>query len=401
MATELERDADVDAETRAADRDAQFSFDSALTETSPVNSGRHEPRAGEEEAEQLTQLHLSQQQQLYKEQLEQLKAFKAQLVEDVLTQLSPQPGNPQLGPARPIGHPVKPPEVSLSLGGAGSLLYPLSIPLPPHCSPPAVTTPVRQAVSPEEFINPLPLPLSSPSTPRLRLTPPPDISTLHTPNNPPAIQPQCIPIRQSLEEGSICSTPAPYLSPQLQGPNLSYSPTTATNPTVHTHPFQPVPLADTSRKLFQTPPTSHPIPPHLQPRGINVADVESEAGAVLIQKYAKQVEALNAQLAELRETVQADKFAGQIPSAYTYAGSPKAWRATSPSSSLPTTSRGHSPPAAPPPAPRLQADNERLRTKCADLEHKLQQSSLYVAQVFVIMTESRMLSFLCTEPDEL
>ena len=382
--TELEGEVSEERrETRTPDKDARFSVDSALSETDPASGGRNVARQ-QEETEQLQQLHLSQQQQLYKDQLDQLKTFKAQLVRDVLTQLSPCPGT-QLGAPRLSVRANGSPEASLSLGEAGRLLYPLSV-LPPHLSPPTVTTPVRAGVSSEEFIKPLPLPLYSAPIPSL--APSPVVSTLHTPNNAPTSQPQYTVSPPPLEEGSLFSTPVLQspLSSQPQYPpisRVSYSPNTTTNSTIRTRAFQPVPITDTSRNSFLTHPTSCPMPPHLRSQGVSFADTESEVKAVPIEKHTRHVEDLKSyyesQLAELTESLQADKFPGLIPSASTYSGSPLNRTATSPSS-VNTASRGHSPMVATASAATLVTDNERLKSKCADLESKLQQSNLYVPQ---------------------
>ena len=330
-----------------------------------------ETDARHQQAEQLQWQHVSEQRQLHQEQLEQLKAFKTQLVSDLLTQLSPRPkptGTPAAYNQRPppvIHH--GPPEFYLPLGSPGKPHSPQSAqhihPLP-HS---ATTTPTSIPTQLEASLSGS---VTFPGSQQLPDSP-------HYSNPSPSIKqsPQpSLPHKDEHEAHTVYSTPPPYTSHTL-------SPSTNTRQLHQNSP--PFNSAIPEQFSATQQPTLATVPAHSSrwAEVVESASMHSSVKAALIEKHTKHVEDLKSyyetQLAKLQESLIAAEKESSVRD--TLPPSPRSL----PPLCIDTKTGLERLPRSPTASQQrmdteLRANNERLRTECASLEYKLQQCTRYV-----------------------
>lgn len=387
------------------------------------------------QTEQLQQLHWPLQQQLNRDQLEQLKTFKTQLMNDVLTQLSPRSVSRESKTGTPGHKSPQNDQLSLSLEEAGHLLSP-HFPCPTHHStadqpPPVLSTPIKPPISSaaKKHVSPSPPhpPFSSTISSHTH-TLAPDITDLHMSNlssTPPQHSLNLHTLQVQLPEYlqvPPSSTLSPNLSlecPQIPPPPTSPDTATTTPPTITHTPLPPEALDSHSQQIsisetyslrcspnpaplqpaddYHSPPhavghytsptaspTTHPLPPTVQ-RTLNT---HSAARTTPTERHTRHVEDLTqyyeSKLEELqRELTRSSERNSSQPLPLNNA-KPQDHRHTgNPKSSIATPHEYAS--VRSPVLPvtkrlneRLQADNERLKAECTKLQIMLKQHDMYV-----------------------
>lgn len=390
--------------------------DSKLSRASESVEGDH-VEVGEEtdtQTEQLQHLHWSQQQQLNREQLNQLKAFKNQLMNDVLTQLSPRSGLQEdiVGTGQRYSC-FDTRQLSLSLEEAGHVLSPRFTRSIHHSAadqpPPGLFTPIRlpTSITAVNHVSPSsPHPHSSlttttPSRTHTPLSVTTDLCTSNLSSTPPQAPLNQHTLQVHLPEHSQVAL-SPTLSPDrsVVSPRLpvpSFSPH-STPPTITLTP-QPILLPGTPDSHSQQLSISHASPhtvghcisstasstsPSLP---LNTLNTHSAVKTTLIEKHARHVEDLKqyyeSKLEELQRelTLSSEEKSITSPSSHAksqHRGSNERLQssiatrlqyANLPSPGLPATERAHK---------RLQAENDRLKAECTNLQIKLKQHDMYV-----------------------
>ena len=322
------------------------------------------PREGEAEdrtdgraENQLPRGHVTEQRRHH---LEQLKAFKDELVRDLLTQLSPQSSR-HLRPS-----PV--PSTNLSL------------PSPPYSTPPRSATVTH---SPKSLLTHTHPPLTPPrGSPRSPLTPSRNVSPGLPPSHPHS-------------HISHHFTPPPTTTAASFETVIS-SPVTSQTHTQSTHHHPSTNLGPQGHQYsFKSPQTSPPLPRMAWVSNTdNSTSLCSETRAKLTENHSMHVEDLESHR-EFQQMKQADLVSG----ATTPVNEPKlpSFRRTalplqvntpvlkSPDThlSLPRTNLHYALPSSPAPQSsrppeKLATENEQLKTKCSELQSELQQTNMYV-----------------------
>ena len=301
--------------------------------SSEVKSEKALARAAEEQ-QQLESRHVSERQQLQQEQVEQLKAFKSQLLQDLLTQLSPQPPSAPLRPPPHIGSPN--PSLSQSVAeGTPLTLSPHSHHLPEHSESP-----------------------SAPSTlvPPTRLSP-----ALHTPpqlthsRSPSPLAEESLKAFHPLSRLTVSPSPTHLSTHQAE---QSFG---------HTHNPAPLPRLAWASYADNSP---------------------SQTREDLIEKHARHVKDLTSHYSSQLNQVHGEACLRSDPPTPEKQSNPS--RALSPvtvHTASPRSQRLHS--LSPSPftsavshasqvraQAKLVAENEQLKDKCTELESKLQQTSM-------------------------
>lgn len=387
--------------------------DSKLSKASDSVEGDQVREKTDAQTEQLQQLHWSQQQQLDREQLNQLKAFKNQLMNDVITQLSPRSGPQEdiVGTGQRYScfdtH-----QLSLSLEEAGHLLSPLfTHPIHHSAAPPGLFTPIRLPTS-ITAINHV-SPSSSPPRSSLATTTPsrtnPPVTTELCASNLYSTPPQAplnqhtlqvhIPERSQVALPSTLSPDLSVVCPQLPVPSSSphsTPPTITCTPgpilpagTANSH-SQQLSISRTSphtvgHTISPTARSTMPLPLPQNTQG--TPNTHSAVKTTLIEKHARHVEDLKqyyeSKLEELQRELNLSSEEKPLTSPLSHAKSPdcesnerlqssiatRLQYANLPSPGLSATERAHK---------RLQAENDRLKAECTNLKIKLKQHDMYV-----------------------
>lgn len=412
---------------QTSDGDSKLSRASQSVEGDQIEVGEET----DTQTEQLQQLHWSQQQQLNREQLNQLKAFKNQLMNDVLTQLSPRSGPQEdiLGTGQRYGC-FDTRQLSLSLEEAGHVLSP-RFTRPIHHSaadqpPPGLFTPIRLPTS-ITAINHF-----SPSSPR----PHPSLTTTtipshtHTPlsvttelcTSDLSSTPPQAPLNQHTQQIhlpelsqvalspdlSVVSPqlPVPLFSPHSTPPTITCTPRPILPPGTPDSHSQQLSISHTSPHTVGhsiSPMASSTTPPSLPKNTQGTLNTHPAVKTTLIEKHARHVEDLKqyyeSKLEELQRelTLSSEEKSLTSPSSHAntqHRGSNERLHssiatrlqyANLPSPGLPATERAHE---------RLQAENNRLKAQCTNLQIKLKQHDMYVytthvyvPQVYLYYTE--------------
>ena len=341
-------------------------------------------------SEQLQRRHVSEQQQLQLEQLDQLKAFKEQLLCDLFTQLSPQPRPPiqSLPPQPNLPLPCKPslphsslPPCTLSsdlppatadnpsstVGSRGASISPSVTPVTPSPVPHHTSTSTQQ--SPLNSLLPHSPHQSSPNcevsmVKTSTLPPPPTLPHSLPPHTPPSWSlAQTLVLPQTPPQKLRLSTPSPQGRAVLKDHPNSFQENTHSFDDHTQYPVRPLPR------------------PAWMDRGETTPNQYSDTRATLSERHSRHTEYFNSYYKSQMPHLQT---ANQHPSNV----SPPSNHAFSPV--YDRRRPGHPSPLSPVLADvshtqhhqraytQLTADNERLKAKCMDLESQLQQSSAYV-----------------------
>lgn len=344
----MEPEAEESHQSSSKDTPLNCTSQESVKADTAVGTGAHHYQT-----EQLQWQHMNEQRQLHQEQLDQLKTFKEQLVTDLLTQLSPQ--NNCIGTStykpRPSVINYGTSEISQLVASDSKQLF--------YCQSPHDNSSEQSSIHQQ----PPPLPHCSSPTTSLSLqttTPyhsPPYNNTIHHTSPPP----------QPLHPDSFHTPPNSKYNSQ----HLSFHP--LVTPLLYPYP---------SSQPLSTPTV---YSPHH-----NTTNIHSTVKAALIDKHVKRVEVLKSyyetQLTEIKENLRAEKESTKMSQTL----SPLCINTTSDTSLSPIVQssihyddvRQCSPVMADISHQRidskLQADNQRLRNECTNLESKLQQSNMYV-----------------------
>ena len=362
------------------------------------------------EVEQLQRRHLSEQQQLQLEQLDQLKAFKEQLLRDLFTQLSPQ--------QRPRPPPIQsfPPSL-LSLPNIPQLHlsathlcgdFPPSVPGNPSSTPGGRGDITPPPLPPVLTLNrtPAPSPVSRHTPDK---TPTRQFPSVHSlpPTSPHRFSPSCeaaktspphslpnSPTPPSWSLANSLETPVPRCSEQNPTQQLHFSPYSPQGPVRDEH--QPNSSQET-RSFNQTQFPVCPVPRRAWVNG-GVATPPNHTRSELFQKHARQFEDLksyyNSQMVQQLQSAN-DQHENNATPMQPLIMIPSSEDPVYVDAAVGRRSLAvHSHPSPPSPVPpgvaspqtqlqkgafaRLAADNEQLMAKCADMESTLHQCNMYV-----------------------
>ena len=376
------------------------------------------------EAEQLQRRHLSEQQQLQLEQLDQLKAFKEQILRDLFTQLSPQ----QTPPPPPIQS--FPPSFSLpnrpQLHLSATHLCGPSVPGNPSSTPGGrggdITSPPLTPVSTLSH-TPAPSPVSRHTPDK---TPTRQFPSVHSlpPPSPHKFSPSCevSVVAKTSPPHSLPHSPTSHTPPSWSLANLleTLVPRCSERNPTQQLPFSPQgPVRDehqlnSSQQTHSFNQTQFPVRPVPRQAWVNsgVATPPNHTRAELFQNHTRQIEDLNnSQMVQLQSANNQHEN-NAIPS-QPLNMIPSIEDVSPPVCVDATVGRRglevHSHPSPPSPVPpgvaspqtqlwqgaftRLAADNEQLKAKCTDMESRLHQCNMFVPYSSKLLCKTNVIFF--------